>query len=126
MFDQTFNFLNHLDLTKVHIVLGMVTFLTCVYVMAYEGYEYEDAQDPFWVQWSRRVSYLAIALGVLWSLMIQLETGWQPWPTEILLMIGLLIKFVMRIIAVRLRIWREGHRRPISSSISSWPRPTKR
>ena len=110
MLDQALDFVS--GLTWLTVPLGVAGFFLTIYLMALMGHEHEDWRDPVWVQWSRRLSYAVIALGMIWSIKFQLERGWHPWPPEIALMLGVMIMMGLKVVVIHLRIRRYGRRRP--------------
>jgi hypothetical protein len=99
------------NLTKMHSILAIVGALLSVYVMNLISYEHEDEVDPSWLRWVRRSGLMLVALAFGWTINYSFEHNWQPWPPEILLMVGVDLGLVVRVVAIHLRIHREGSRR---------------
>lgn len=107
MVDQALNVINDI-LPGLNLLLSLTGSCATIYAMSLAGYEDEDRKDPVWLQWAQHLSYALVAFGMLWSGKLQLDTGWHPWPPAVALIFGVNVVMVLRIIAIRLRIRREG------------------
>lgn len=110
MLEQVLDRIDQLDLTRLHNVVAVLGVMMSIYVMMLTSYEHEDRDDPLWLQWARRLAFATVATGYLWTLSYSATRKWEPWPPEIMLMVGILFVVVVRAVAIHLRIWREGHR----------------
>ncbi len=124
MLDRILNAIDATDWTRAYVVLTILAALLIVYVMNLTSYEQEDQCDPRWLQWGRRTGYLVTAGALLWSLIYMQNHSWQPWPPSVLLIVGIIVGASVRVIAIHLRIKREGSRRrpaelPRASSIET-------
>jgi hypothetical protein len=102
------HFLESIDLTLVHFILGGAGTLLSVYAMKLIDWEAEDDVDPQWQRLLRRIGYVLMAWGMLWSLDYSFLRGWQPWPSELLTIFAIDIVMFTRIMGIKSRIWRDG------------------
>lgn len=92
--------------------------LLAVYLMQLTSFEAEDGVDPAPIRWLRRFSLAVVALALLSSVLFADAKQWQPWPSHVALIVGVILVLGVRTLAIRARIKREGRRRP-----KSYPRP---
>jgi uncharacterized membrane protein len=111
MLDQVLNAIDATNWTHAFILLSIVAAFMIAYVMNLTSFEHEDRSDPNWLQWIRRTGYLLTAVGLLWGVQYMQGHSWQPWPPAVLVNVGIIIGASVRIIAIQLRIRREGSRR---------------
>lgn len=99
------------DLSTLHTILTLLGFGLTLYVMQLTSHENEDISDPPWLRWGRRMALGLVALALLWSLSYSETKRWQPWPPEMMLVLGVIGIMAVRAVAIHLRIRREGRRR---------------
>lgn len=102
--------LEGIDLTGIHLSLTIFGGLLACYVMQLTHSEAEDVADPWIVRKASRFSLALIAMAMLWSAWYSIARQWQPWPPEILLVFGIDLALVIRLVAIKARIGRTGHR----------------
>jgi hypothetical protein len=95
------------DLSTAHTVLALFAAGLAVYVMQLTSHVQEDAVDPLWLQWARRVGLAAVALALIWSVSYSTTKMWQPWPPELALILALIGVLGVRAVAIRLRLRRD-------------------
>lgn len=96
------------DLSTLHTALTLIGAGLAIYVMQLTSHEHEDAPDPVWVQWVRRIVLGGIAMAFLWNLNYAHTKDWQPWPPELALMVATIGQLFVRAVAIHLRIKRDG------------------
>lgn len=101
------------DLSTVHTLMALLGAGLALYVMQLTSHEHEDAADPAWLRWSRRLSLGGVAMSFLWSLSYSMTKQWQPWPPEVALHLALIGMLSVRAAAIHARIWRERNRQMV-------------
>jgi hypothetical protein len=101
--------LEGIDWMTVHVFLSFFAGTLALYVMGLTGYVHEDAADPYWVQWLRRIGLGGLSLSLLWSVNYSQTNMWQPWPPDLALIFALIVILTVRVIGIHSRIWRETH-----------------
>jgi hypothetical protein len=91
-------------------IIAGIGFLLALYTMQLIGYEHEDMCDPIWLQWARRFGFAITALAFLWSTSYWGAHDKHPGPPAMILMFSIIFSMVIRVIAIHLRIRREGRR----------------
>lgn len=100
--------LESFDLRAPLMILALSGVLISVYVMTLTQYEAEDADDPPWIQHTRRVALGLLAWAFLWCLGYANYKSWQPWPPLLLLAFAVDCVLVIRALAIKSRIRRHG------------------
>jgi hypothetical protein len=84
--------------------------LLAVYLMQLTSHEAEDGVDPSFLRWMRRFALASVALALLSSVLFADAQNWQPWPSHVALIVGIIMVLGVRTLAIRARIHREGSR----------------
>jgi hypothetical protein len=100
-------FLEGIDLSGFHSLICIFGALLAVYVMQLTHHEEEDAADPWIIRNSSRIALTMIAIALLWSVYYSLGRNWQPWPPQILLVMGIDFALALRVSAIWARIGRD-------------------
>lgn len=103
-------FLEGSDLSMAHTALALIGFFLAVYVMQLTQYQGEDGVDPPFIRALRRISLAVLAWALLWSVSYAITKGWQPWPAELMMILGIDGVLLVRALAIRFRVGRTGQR----------------
>lgn len=96
------------NLTYVLALLAMLGFFLAVYVNQLTHYEAEDSSDPMFIRIMRQAAYLLMAWSFLWVMSYSEARGWQPWPPVILMIVAIDMILIIRALAIKARIRRNG------------------
>lgn len=111
-----FSWLDHADLTGVHIMATLVGMLLSVYASHMMWQDEESNRDRWLIRYGRRVMYPLLALAFLWALDYSHVKGWMPWPPNVAIIVAIDFIIAMRILALRQRqreIAQRGWTRPM-------------
>lgn len=113
MFDRVLDSISPATWTHLFVALSIIAALLVVYVMSLTSFEREDHADPKWLQWFRRTGYLITAVSILMTFDYMNSHKLVAWPPSVFLLVGIIVGSSVRIVAIQLRIRREGHRRDV-------------
>jgi hypothetical protein len=99
------------EIQRFYPIVGFGGFILAIYTMTLISYEHEDMCDPLWVQWLRRFALALTAFAFLWSIQFWQTHGRHPGPPAAMFMFSIMLMMTVRVIAIHLRIRREGRRR---------------
>ena len=105
--------LSHQNMTDAHLILSFIGVFLAVYLMQVKWIDAEDKLDPVWLQHSRRLALVVIALGLLWGVSFQDTKGWQPWAPDVIVIAGFDLSMLLRAITILRRTHEHENNRRI-------------
>jgi cell division protein FtsW (lipid II flippase) len=86
------------DLTGPFILLSFTGAILALFVMQATWNDALSQTDPPWLQWIRRMTYIALILAMMWVILSMDDHGWVPTPPIFTLMLALNLMFFVRAI----------------------------
>lgn len=84
------------NLAGPYIALALSTALLSLYIMQQTWRDKTSQGDPKWLQWSRRLAHMLVALMLGWSCYDAAISNWRPLPPIFGLVVSLALYFFIR------------------------------